>query len=77
VGLVSYGGVAMGTRAVQSLKPVLTHLKLVHTSDVTISLAVTPVVEGKFEGNDLLVMSANAMLGELAKITPSLQAFRA
>jgi len=77
VGLVSYGGAAMGTRAVQSIKPVLSYLKLVHTSDVMISLAVTPVVDGAFEGSDHLVHSANLMLKELAKVTPSLQEIRA
>jgi NAD(P)H-dependent FMN reductase len=75
-GLVSYGGVAMGTRAAQAIKPVLTHLKLVHSSDVTISLAVTPVLNGVFEGNDLLAQSASMMLNELNKITPSLMEFR-
>jgi NAD(P)H-dependent FMN reductase len=64
-GLISYGGVAMGTRAAQAIKPVLTHLKLVHSSDVTISLAVTPVLDGRFEGNELLEQSAKVMLNEL------------
>jgi NAD(P)H-dependent FMN reductase len=77
VGLFSYGGAAMGIRAVQAIQPVLVHLKMVHTSDVTASLAVTPVVDGVFEGNEILEQSARAMLFELAKVTPSLQSFRA
>jgi len=76
VGLVSYGGVAMGTRAVQAIKPVLTHIKLVHTADVTISLLATPVVDGGFEGDAIQNQAADAMLAELAKISPALHQLR-
>ncbi len=71
-GIVSYGGAAMGTRATQALKPVLAALKLVHAGDVTIPLVTVPVKDGLFEGNDILRTSANALLEELAIMTPVL-----
>ena len=58
VGVVSYGGAAMGTRAVQALKPVFAALKLIYAGEVTIPLKTVPVVEGTFSGNEVLTTSA-------------------
>jgi NAD(P)H-dependent FMN reductase len=65
VGLVSYGGAAMGVRAIAQLKPVLAALKLIHTFDVTISLQATPVVEGVFQANDVFDVSMGQLMAEL------------
>jgi NAD(P)H-dependent FMN reductase len=65
VGLVSYGGAAMGVRAIAQLKPVLAALKLFHTADVTISLQATPVVDGVYTGNDVFALSMGQLLSEL------------
>ena len=71
-GILSYGGAAMGTRAAQALKPVLTALKLVHAGDVTVPLVTAPVHDGVFAGNEQLARSAAALLDELTVITPVL-----
>lgn len=67
VGLVSYGGVAGGTRAVQMLKPVLTVLKLVPVPEGVI----IPFVQGHlsvdrtFQANEAMDAAAIAMLDAL------------
>lgn len=76
VGLVSYGGAAMGTRAVQAMKPILASLKMFYAGEVTIPLTFVPVVDGTFPGNDVLRTSAQNLLRELAKLTPGLQLIR-
>lgn len=76
VGVVSYGGAAMGTRAVQALKPVFAALKLIYAGEVTIPLKTVPVVEGTFSGNEVLTTSAKGLLKELGVITPMFQALR-
>ena len=54
VGIVSYGGMAMGVRAVQALKPIFTALRLIFCGEVTIPLPLVPVVDGVFSGNEVL-----------------------
>ena len=76
-GIVSYGGAIMGTRSAQHLKPVFSALKLVHAGDVSIPLVTTPVVDGVFVGNDILINSAKSLLNELDFITPGLMQLRA
>lgn len=78
VGLVSYGGVVGGTRAVQQLKPVLAALKLVPMVDAV------PIVqhqqymseEHQFAGSEALATAATTMLDELLRWTIALQALR-
>lgn len=76
VGLVGYGGVASGTRAMQALKPVLLALKLAFAGEVPINTNVTPVVDGDFLGNEAHERSATALLRELARLDGPLRALR-
>jgi NAD(P)H-dependent FMN reductase len=76
VGVVSYGGAAMGTRALEALKPVLVALKLPFAGEVTIPLTFVPIVDGIFPGNDVLVASAQALMKELGVLTPVYQELR-
>ena len=76
VGFVSYGGAAMGTRAVQALKPIFAALKMIYAGEVTIPLTFVPVVDGKFSGNEVLTLAGETLLKELAKLTPVYQALR-
>ena len=73
IGLLGYGGVSMGVRAIQQLKPTLSALKLIHAADITVSLIATPVVEGVFLGSDILEVSATQMLDELVKLVVPLE----
>ncbi len=76
VGLLSYGGAATGTRAVQSLKPILATLRLIYAGEVTIPLILLPIVDGTFSGNAVLIAGAQNLMKELAKLTPAFQAIR-
>jgi NAD(P)H-dependent FMN reductase len=76
-GLVCYGGGARGLRAAQALKLSLVSLKMFFAGDVAIGLGVTPVVEGVFDGDEQLVVSAGTLLDELARLTPLFQSLRA
>lgn len=69
VGLVSYGGVSGGLRAVQALQPVLTALRMtVVTEAVTIPMVTAMVRDGVFEPTDIVAMSVKPMLDELVKL---------
>ena len=63
VGIVSYGSMAMGVRAVQALK-------------VTIPLPLVPVVDGVFSGNEVLNNGAKAIVRELTIMSPPLKQLR-
>lgn len=76
VGLVGYGGVASGTRAMQALKPVLLALKLVFAGEVPISTISAPVVDGVFHPSEALDRSAWSLLRELARLDVPLRALR-
>lgn len=76
-GIVSYGGGARGLRAAQALKPSLIALKTPYAGDVGISLPLTPVVEGVFEGDPELAKTAVGLLEELARLIPLYQSLRA
>jgi len=75
-GLVSYGGSAMGTRAVQAIKPVLAALKLVYAGEVNIALKVAPVTEGVFHATTTLEATARALVREVATLTPTYRLLR-
>jgi NAD(P)H-dependent FMN reductase len=78
VGLVSYGGVVGGTRAVQQLKPVLTALKLVPMVEAVPIVQYQQYMseEHQFAGSEALVTAATTMLNELLRWTVALQALR-
>jgi len=78
VGLVSYGGISGGLRAVQALKPVLAALRMTPVVDaVTIPMAKTMLRDDAFEPTDIVAASAKTMLDELVKIAPALAGLRA
>jgi len=77
VGLVSYGGVAAGTRAVQALKPVLAALKMVPLSEsVNIPFVHSVVHDGRVHANDGMTASADGMFNELQRWAHALQPLR-
>jgi NAD(P)H-dependent FMN reductase len=77
-GLVSYGGVAAGTRAVQMLKPVLSALKLVPLVESVSIPSVHSLIdaEGNLRPNDVMEVSAAGLLAELARWTTALYELR-
>jgi NAD(P)H-dependent FMN reductase len=78
VGTVSYGGVSGGLRATQSLRPVLVSLRMHPINDaVIVPFAAQRVADGVFTADERLDRSALAMLDELAKVAPVLQALHA
>ncbi|MGH2834032.1 MAG: NADPH-dependent FMN reductase [Solirubrobacteraceae bacterium] len=79
VGLVSYGGVAAGTRAAQMLKQVLTTLKMVPlTEAVSIPFVAKMIGEdGKLQANETMRSAAVAMLDELVAVERALRGLRA
>jgi len=77
VGLVSYGGVAGGTRAVQLLKPVLAGLRMTTAGEVPIPFFAKHLdPNGVFQPNEELTKSADGMLNALAKWSPVLAQLR-
>ena len=76
VALVSYGGVAAGTRAVQALKPVLISLKMLPVNEgVNIPFVREHIdAEGRFKPTEIEEASARIMFDELARVTRILRA---
>ena len=79
VGLVSYGGVAAGTRAAQMLKQVLTTLKMVPLFEAVSIPFVSQFIdeEGRFAPNETIELATDAMLTELHRTQAALQSLRA
>lgn len=80
-GLVSYGGVAGGTRAVQSLKPTLSALKMLPLTESVIIPFVTAFLDGegesrRFTPNSEIEEGATTMLDALARTSPVLRGLR-
>ena len=77
-GIVSYGGVAAGTRAAQMLKQVLSALKVVPVTDsVNIPFVGEKLdEEGRLKPNEIMESAATAMLGELARWAQALGPLR-
>ncbi|HUR07129.1 MAG TPA: NAD(P)H-dependent oxidoreductase [Nonomuraea sp.] len=77
VGFVSYGGLSGGTRAVNSLRQVVSSLKMIPVVEA-VNLAFYPqfVEDGTVKPNDVLIGAADAMLAELAKLTGALRPMR-
>jgi NAD(P)H-dependent FMN reductase len=78
-GIVSYGGVAAGTRATQMLKQVLTALKIMPVPEaVNIPFVRSHLDEdGRLKPTEPMEASATAMLDELLRWTESMSTLRA
>ena len=77
-GIVSYGGVAAGTRATQMLKQVLTALKIMPVPEaVNIPFVAQHLDDDKrFKSTELIDASATAMLDEVLRWAESLAPLR-
>jgi NAD(P)H-dependent FMN reductase len=77
-GIVSYGGVAAGTRATQMLKQVLTALKMMPVPEaVNIPFVAQHLDEDRrFKSTELIDASATAMLDELVRWTEAMLGLR-
>jgi NAD(P)H-dependent FMN reductase len=74
VGLVSYGGVSGGLRAVQALKPVLSALRMTPAVEaVPVPMVQSMMRDGAFAPTDIVAASAGAMLDELVKLAAALR----
>lgn len=78
VGLVSYGGVAGGTRAVHMIKEIITTLKMVPLSEGVLIPFFQQYLneDGDFVPSDITEESADIMLSELIRWTEALQPMR-
>ncbi|MEO6758753.1 MAG: NAD(P)H-dependent oxidoreductase [Saprospiraceae bacterium] len=78
VGLVSYGGVSAGLRAVQSLKPVLTAIGLVPVPEAVSIPMFTQFIndDEQFVPNEPLTQSAQAMMKSLVRWSGVLNGLR-
>jgi NAD(P)H-dependent FMN reductase len=77
-GIVSYGGVAAGTRASQMLKQVLAYLKVVPVPEAVNIPFVRELIDedGRLKPTETMESSATAMLDELLRWTGSLRQLR-
>ncbi len=77
-GIVSYGGVAAGTRATQMLKQVLTALRIMPVTDaVNIPFVAQHLDEDKrFKPNEIMEQSATVMLDEVLRWAEALRPLR-
>jgi NAD(P)H-dependent FMN reductase len=78
VGLVSYGGVAAGTRAAQMIKQVVTTLKMTPIFEAVSIPFVHQFIdeEDTVNPNEMMTSSAKAMFDELVRVTQALQPLR-
>lgn len=77
VGIVSYGGISGGLRAVQAIKPVLMALRMsVINEAVVIHGAGNLVHDGDFTANEAMEHASKSILNELARLAPVLQQLR-
>jgi NAD(P)H-dependent FMN reductase len=78
-GIVSYGGVAAGTRAAQMLKQVLTTLKVTPVVEAVSIPFVSQFIdeEENVVPNDVMTASAKAMFDELVRVNEALLPLRA
>ncbi|MGO4449344.1 NADPH-dependent FMN reductase [Phyllobacterium sp. TAF24] len=79
VGFVSYGGMSGGLRSVESVKGLLAGLRTVPIPEGVAIPAFQQFIndEGEFQANELVVTSANTMIGELLKWSNALKPLRA
>jgi NAD(P)H-dependent FMN reductase len=78
VGLVSYGGVAAGTRAAQMIKQVVTAVKMTPAFEAVSIPFVKEFLgdDGKIHANDVMETAARAMLDEVAQLEEALRPLR-
>jgi NAD(P)H-dependent FMN reductase len=78
VGLVSYGGVSAGTRAAQSIKPVLTTLKMQPLFEAVSIPFVSQYLndEGRIDPNETMENAVDALLAELVRVEAALRPLR-
>ena len=78
-GIVSYGGIAAGTRATQMLKQVLTALKIMPVPEAVNIPFVREFLDedGRFKPTEAMDASATAMLDELLRWAESMRPLRA
>lgn len=77
VGFVSYGGVSGGLRSVQTLKQILSSLKMVPMAEsVVVPFVATQIEEGAFRPVPELEIAAQTMLGELRRWSDALATLR-
>jgi NAD(P)H-dependent FMN reductase len=78
VGLVSYGGVAAGTRAAQMLKQVLVALKMTPLFEAVSIPFVAQFIDddGALAANETMEHAADAMLDELLRVSDALRPLR-
>jgi NAD(P)H-dependent FMN reductase len=78
VGLVSYGGVAAGTRAAQMIKQVVTTVKMTPLPEaVSIPFVHSMINEDdQLAPNDVMVAAAKAMFDELRRVSDALSPLR-
>ncbi|MDX6252209.1 MAG: hypothetical protein QOF10_5569 [Kribbellaceae bacterium] len=78
VGLVSYGGVAAGTRAAQQIKQVVTTLKMTPVFEAVSIPFVRQFIgdDGNLIANEVMTTAAEAMLDELSRVADALSPLR-
>jgi NAD(P)H-dependent FMN reductase len=78
VGLVSYGGVAAGTRAAQMIKQVITTLKMTPLPEAVSIPFVQQFLDEdrKLVPNDTMLVASTAMFDEMVRVTGSLSSLR-
>ena len=78
IGLVSYGGISGGIRAVQALKPVLMGLQMFVLKEAVVIQFVASLIEddGTFQPTTAVANSVKPMLDELARVNPVLKQLR-
>jgi NAD(P)H-dependent FMN reductase len=78
VGIVSYGGVAAGTRAKEALEPVLSALRMsAVVESVNIPFVAQFVEDGQVRANEVMETAADALLDELVRVEAALRPLRA
>ncbi len=77
-GFVSYGGISGGIRAVQSIKPMLSGLKMVPIVEAVVIQMFTSHLDeaGVFTGTDTLAAAARTMLDEILRWERALRVLR-
>jgi NAD(P)H-dependent FMN reductase len=78
VGLVTYGGVSAGTRAMVALKPVLSSLRMVPVTEAVNIPFFTQFIDddGVFHPSEVTAGAATAMFAEIARYDTALRTLR-
>ncbi|MDN5275874.1 MAG: NADPH-dependent reductase [Candidatus Saccharibacteria bacterium] len=77
VGFVSYGGISGGMRSVQSIKPLVTSLKMMPVYEAVNIINVKTLLDDEvFQATEQQVKSANTLLTELQRWATALKTMR-